>query len=178
MNRQRVAVTGGLWLLLAVLSVGGSMARADALLVAPPVVTIGPSTGPIERSEVFSGTTPQSFVLPVSVTAPGTIQITLTDLDWPQRLAALSFAATTSTQVLARSNTPGVLSFFMASAGNFSAEVFGTTSGSLAMGLFGMRIDYAPVPLPAGVWLLLSGLMALCGCFRQRAPLAGNSLTC
>jgi hypothetical protein len=132
-------------------------------LEAPQIFTLGGSTLSIDRTELFSGTALQSFVLPIAVTSAGTVRVTLTDLTWPERLANLSFAATGSSQVLGRLDAPGVLSFAMAAAGNFSADVFGTPRGAASMGLFSLHIDFAPVPLPAAAWLLLTGLTGLGG---------------
>ncbi len=165
-------------LLLACVGLAALSAQAATLASSAPSVslqaaqqvlqtaTLGGSTLSTARTELLSGNSLQSTLLPIAVTSAGTVTVTLTDLTWPTRLANLSFAATDSSHVLGRLAGPGVLSFAVAAAGVFSAEVFGTPAGPAAAGLYSLRVDFAPVPLPAAAFFLISGLLGLGGTAR------------
>lgn len=101
---------------------------------------------------------------PFTVPGAGTVTAILSDLDWPAKLASLTFAATTPTSVLASLNGPGQVSFKVSSPGVYSAVVGAVASPTsfLDLGWYSLTIDFAPaVPLPASAWLLLSGLASL-----------------
>jgi len=101
---------------------------------------------------------------PFSVTGPGMVTVTLSDIVWPDRLASLTIAATTPNAVLASLSGPGTVSFKVTGAGVYDAVV-GAVAGSssfLNLGWYSLNIDFAPaVPLPQSAWLLLSALAAL-----------------
>jgi hypothetical protein len=109
-----------------------------------------------------------------SVPGAGTVTATLTDLSWPDKLASLTFAATTPTSVLASLPGQGQISFNTSAQGIYSAVVgaVASPSGFLDLGWYSLSIGFAPaVPLPATGWLLLSGLGALAVTLRQRRRL-------
>jgi hypothetical protein len=98
------------------------------------------------------------------VPGAGAVTAILSDLDWPAKLASLTFAATTPTSVLASLNGPGEVSFNVSGPGVYSAVVGAVASPTsfLNLGWYSMTIEFAPaVPLPASAWLLLSGLVSL-----------------
>jgi hypothetical protein len=116
----------------------------------------------IARTEMITGT--QSIVLPfvVPVGSPGgTVSVMLTDLGWPGLMSSLSFAASTSTSLLAQLSKPGAMSFEITGAGTYFATVYGVADPNLGSGLYSLNLSYAPVPLPAAAWLLVSGLAFL-----------------
>lgn len=136
---------GGVW------SITG---HAEILLVSTPLV----------QGSLASAT-------PFSVPGAGTVTAILSDLDWPARLASLTFAATTPTSVLASLNGPGQVSFNVSGPGVYSAVVGAVASPTsfLGLGWYSMTVDFAPaVPLPASVWLLLSGLGCLAAARRSK----------
>ncbi len=121
----------------------------------------------IARTELISGT--QSIVLPffVSPDMPGgTVSVTLTDLGWPGLMSSLSFAASTSTSLLAQLAASGTTSFEVSGAGTYFATVYGVADPQFGSGLYSLNLSYSPVPLPAAALLLASGLALLA---RRRA---------
>jgi hypothetical protein len=113
----------------------------------------------IARTEQITGT--QSIVLPFVVPAGisgGTVSVSLVDLGWPGFMGSLSFAATTSTSLLAQLAAPGATSFDIAGPGTYFATVYGVADPNFGSGLYSLNLSYAPVPLPAAAVLLASGL--------------------
>jgi hypothetical protein len=103
----------------------------------------------------------QSFQDSFSVAGPGTLTVTLTDNAWPVALASLDLVMSTPTGLLGPEVGAGTFNFQVAQAGNIEAQWFGTAQGALDAGTYGLEIQWtpvAPVPLPASVALLLSGL--------------------
>jgi hypothetical protein len=116
-----------------------------------------------------------------SFTAPsaGTVTVNLQTLNWPASLNALSFAATSATQVLASWNGTGLSSdtaTFDVAAGTYFTHVIATAGGSLDLGLYAMLLTFTPtggpppIPLPASGWMLLTGLFVLAGLARAIRP--------
>jgi hypothetical protein len=152
------------------LCVAGNPAFADvfdpsrpavSLLEVQPAVTLFPNIA-VARTEMITGT--DSIVLPFVIAGgmpAGTVTVTLADLGWPGLMSSLSFAASTSTSLLAQMATPGRLTFDVTSGGNYFATVYGVADPAFGSGLYSLNLSYAPVPLPAAAWLLLSGLALL-----------------
>ncbi len=115
----------------------------------------------IERSGLITGS--QTIVQPIVVSSAGTFTVRLSDPEWPVRLSALSFAATTSSSVIARMNAPGTMSFEVSGPTTLYAAVFGTAAAPLSLGLYSLQMSFAPVPLPGALGLMLLGLAAMRG---------------
>ena len=125
---------------------------------ADSAVPLLPGTA-IARTEMITGT--QSIVLPFVVpvgTPGGTVSVSLQDLGWPSLMSSLSFAASTSTSLLAQLAQPGMTTFDIAGPGTYFATVYGVADPAFGSGLYSLNLSYAPVPLPAAAWLLMSGL--------------------
>jgi hypothetical protein len=126
-------------------------------------VTLLPGAGyAIARTEMITGT--DSIVLPFIIPAGmqgGAVTVSLADLGWPGLMSSLSFAATTSTSLLAQLTAPGSVSFGIASAGTYFATVYGVADPAFGSGLYSLNLSYAPVPVPAAAWLFGSGLLML-----------------
>jgi hypothetical protein len=115
-----------------------------------------------------------------SFTAPsaGTVTVNLQTLNWPASLNALSFSATSASQVLASWNGTGLASdtaTFDVTAGTYFTHVIATAGGTLDLGLYSMMLTFTPsgtptVPLPASGWMLLTGLFVLAGLARVIRP--------
>jgi hypothetical protein len=108
-------------------------------------------------------TTPQ--IESLNITSPGTLTVTLGDLGWPKMLSSLSFAVTNATSVLAQMTGVGSLVYDVTSPGAFFAAVYAQPDASVGTGLYHINVDFSPaapppppVPLPASVWMLLSGV--------------------
>jgi hypothetical protein len=128
--------------------------RAEQLLVSTPLVV-----GSLASDTAFS------------VSGAGTVTVILSDLGWPDKLANLTFAATTPSAVLANMTGTGEISFQVSGAGIYNAVVGAVASpGFLDLGWYSMTIDFAPaVPLPASGLLLGSALGALALAWRMQA---------
>lgn len=111
----------------------------------------------------------QRIELPVSQS--GTFQVTLTDLLFPAGAATLSFALVDGDAVLGVINGSGSLQYSLVTSG--PKTLFGYTyavgAPGVSAGAYSLEVTYAPVPLPAAAWLLLSGL-GLLGFGVRRAP--------
>jgi hypothetical protein len=147
------ALLGGVWLAPA--------ASADELV--------------LEQSGLLTGT--QSVVTPFTVGGAGTLRVTLTDLAWPDRLATLSFALSDAQSVLGVLAAPGMQQFQIGGAAQMFAHVYGVGAGALNTGLYSLRVEFAPVPLPSAAVLLLAGMGLFAAlrkpALRQLQPVAG-----
>ena len=148
----RAAVVAGLLSSLALASPAwsGSVLLSDSSLV----------TG--NQSNVFSFDAP----------GPGTVSVQLTNIDWPQPLASLSFVAATGSKVLASWSDPasqsqGNLTFQVPGGGRYFADISATAAGGLDLGVYSFTIQFSPattgVPLGASGGFLLCGLLLLLG---------------
>ncbi|HEY4209992.1 MAG TPA: hypothetical protein VGM84_00815 [Steroidobacteraceae bacterium] len=109
-------------------------------------------------------------------TAPsaGTVTVQLSNMSWPTRLSALSFAATSGSQVMSAWSWDALaanVQSFQVGAGTYFAHVTGQAAGLLNLGLYSLSItfktsDTPPVPLPASDWLLIGGMFVLAGSSR------------
>jgi len=113
-----------------------------------------------------------------SVATPGNLDISLTDLLWPQALANLSFELTNSQgKVLGTISGAGTLDVALAASGTYFALSYGQASatGPLPYGSYGVSVQYTPtvVPLPASA-VLLASAMGLVAALHRRRP-AGAS---
>jgi hypothetical protein len=129
----------------------------------------------LEKSGLISGS--QSFVFEMQAPGAGMVNVQLSNLGWPERLSSVSFAASTATSILSRLADEGSTSFHITGPGAYYAHVAGIAQGALQVGLYSLRITFSagntpgsPVPLPAALWLLISGLGALALPFRHRQP--------
>ena len=136
-------------------------ARADSILLAQTTMVVG------SNSTVDSFTTPGA----------GTVNVSLQNLAWPPPLSALSFSATTASQVLwygGGSMNNELASFNVGAAGTYFAHIMATAGGDLNIGLYSLLLTFTPgtpsVPLPSSGWLLLIGMFALAGILRAARP--------
>jgi hypothetical protein len=146
-------------------------------LVAAPHARADSVPPPFGQVTLVSGT--ESTVNTFSAPSAGTVTVKLQSIDWPASLSALSFSATTATQVLASWNGTGVTSdtaTFDVAAGTYFTHVIATAGGTLDLGLYAMLLTFTPnggtppIPLPASGWLLLTGMFVLAGLARAMRP--------
>ena len=138
-------------------------ARADSILLAQTTLVSG------SQSTVDSFSTPGA----------GTVTVDLQSLSWPSALSALSFSATSASQVLASMNATGLIgdvaTFNVGTAGTYYAHILAAAGGSLDLGIYSLNMSFSPtgtstVALPASGWLLLTGMFVLAGLVRAMRP--------
>jgi len=111
----------------------------------------------------------QSFSDSFTVSAPGSLTVTLGNVGWPQPLTTLDLLVSSSSGVLApsldASTVMSATETLNVAAGNISANWFGTAAaGGLNAGVYSVEIQYQAtptVPLPTSIGLFLSGLALL-----------------
>jgi hypothetical protein len=138
-------------------------AWADSVILAQSTMVVG------------SESTTDTF----TTSGAGTVTLSLSGYSWAAPLSALSFSASSPTQVLASwtGNTPGasdIATFNVGAAGTYFANIMATASGSMDIGLYSLKMTFAAtptVPLPSSGWLLLTGMFVLAGLARAVRPL-------
>jgi hypothetical protein len=135
------------------------------------------------QTNFFSGSTSQT--LSFDVDRGGVVDVQLTDLGWPDPLQSLSFFASSGTSILSSEQTAAnTYEFSMTGPGAFYAHIAGVAgnahiTGLPNFGLYGVEVNFtpfaAPVPLPAGLSLLATGLVGLLGfAWLRRRSLASD----
>jgi hypothetical protein len=107
----------------------------------------------------------QSFVQSFNIPGPGTLTVTLSNVPWPEQLASLDMVLGTANGLLGPEMGAGTETFDVTS-GRYFLQWFGTAQGPLDAGVYSMDIVFqpsgvTPVPLPASIALLASGLILL-----------------
>jgi hypothetical protein len=157
-NGAKLITRIGLLAVLVTLSFARSpLAYADTMLKAATTLVSGTSADSY------------SFVAPSS----GTVTAEISSVPWPVPLSALSFSATTASNLLPGSSwsSTGPVSApqfetFQVGAGTYFAHVMATAgAGPLDLGLYSLLVTFTPsaVPLPAAAGMLLFGLLVLFG---------------
>jgi len=96
----------------------------------------------------------------------GSYKATLTDFDFPSLFGQLTIDVITATQSKGKLAAPGSF-VFDAQPGTYYANLLGVADGPINLGLFGVQIEsmdfspVAPIPVPAAIILLASGLCVL-----------------
>jgi hypothetical protein len=157
---------------------------ALAMIAATPLANA--DTILVEASPLISGT--RSDVYTLSAPTAGSVTVSLANLGWPDRLASLSFALATSSGVLQTFSGESQQTFDLGSAGTYYAIVTGKAQGHWDLGMYSLRMSFSAlgegpgpgpvVPLPAAVWLMLSGLAGMFGLTRRKQPLPAPVPAC
>jgi len=93
----------------------------------------------------------------------GIYRATLTDFDFPRRFDTLGLTITSRTEKMGKVWDNGSFDF-EADAGKYFLGLVYKTDETLNLGMYGIDLRYvgaSPVPLPASLWLMLTGLMAV-----------------
>ncbi len=146
----------------------GSMALLSAPIAARAGTVLYDSSGFIEGQ--------QSFVQGFELTSAGTVTVTLSNIPWFDTISGLDCFLTTASGAIGKSMGAGTESFNVG-PGMLYAHWLGDANGAYGLGVYGLDITFqsngqspngTPVPLPASLILLLSGLGMLWGW--QRRP--------
>ena len=107
-----------------------------------------------------------------SVSGPGTLTVTLQDMSFPSPLANLDLVVSTPQGLLGPEAGAGTTSYKLSGAEQVYVQALATAEGPLDAGVYGLDVMWkpsiAPVPLPASLALLASGLMLLA--WQHRRP--------
>jgi hypothetical protein len=100
-----------------------------------------------------------------SVSGPGTLTVTLQDMSFPSPLANLDLVVSTAQGLLGPETAAGTTSYKLTGSEQVYVQALATAEGPLNAGVYGLDVMWkpaiAPVPLPASLALLASGLMLL-----------------
>ncbi|HEY2685598.1 MAG TPA: VPLPA-CTERM sorting domain-containing protein [Steroidobacteraceae bacterium] len=141
---------------LLILGASPSFARADTVLWDADNFVIGQ----------------QANVLPVTVANGGMFTVSLSDVPWLDTLQNMSFFLTSASGAIGPSLTQGTESFYLA-PGTYYAHWSALANGTYDVGVEHLEMQFqpmAPVPLPASVLLMLSGLAVLFWQRRHNQP--------
>jgi hypothetical protein len=125
----------------------------------------------------------QSFTQSFNLSGPGTLTVSITDIAWLDIVSDLNcFLSTASGLINPAANGGGSGSeSFSVGSGPIYAHWFGSAQGIYDLGVIGVKITFQPagipVPLPASLVLLLSGLGVLFGWQRRTMPSATATST-
>ena len=144
-------------LLLAILLIPWGAARADTVMY--------------DGMSVVDGQ--QAFTKSFSVTTPGTLTMTVTDVPWLDVVSDLTFFLSSPKGLMGTTMNGGTESI-QVQPGTIYAHWYGDAHGSYDLGVVGVNIQFrpyweTPVPLPASLLLMLSGLTMLVLWFRRKA---------
>jgi hypothetical protein len=157
-------LTRGAAALLACWSLGSTAAQASEILY--------------EGVGFLQGT--QSFTDSFSLSSPGSLTVTLSNVAWPTQLASLDMLVSQPSGALgpeldATSST--ATATYNVTSGNVVAQWFGSAQGAMNAGVYALEIQFSPantVPLPTSIAVFLSGLGLL---LWQRKSRASGTLT-
>jgi len=109
----------------------------------------------------------------LDLTQAGSYQAILSDFEFPARFGFLGLAISSSTEKMGEVWNSGSFNF-NADAGKYFLGLFYKTDETLNLGMYGVKLSYlghpgaSAVPLPAALWLMLTGLMAIAGYRRKQ----------
>lgn len=131
-----------------------------------------------QNSGFVQGT--QSFVQSFDLSGPGTLTVTLSNIDWPQKLSSLQLLVSTSSGVMDPMMGGDSETFKVTAGEEVFTQWFGKAQGPLDIGVYSMEVEFereggAVVSLPTSIGLFVSGLGLLVW---QRRPriLGGDAL--
>ena len=118
----------------------------------------------------------QSFTQSFNISGPGTLTVSITDIAWLDIVSDLNCFLSTASGLINPAANGGGSETFSVGSGPIYAHWFGNAQGIYDLGVIGVKITFQPagipVPLPASLVLLMSGLGVLFGWQRRAMPAA------
>jgi hypothetical protein len=112
----------------------------------------------------------QIFTDTFDITTPGVLTVSLSAIPWLDTLQDLNCFVTSPGGGVLPGTFNGNIETIKVRPGNIYVNWYGTAAGTLGVGAYGLQVDFQPVPTPAALPLLLSGLGVLWGLSRSRRP--------
>lgn len=123
----------------------------------------------------------QSFTQSFNISGPGTLTVSIADIPWFDIVSGLNCFLSTPNSLIDPTANGGGSESFNVGSGTIYAHWFGNAQGVYDLGVIGVKITFQPsgipVPLPASLVLLLSGLGVLFGWQRRPMPPAAAALS-
>jgi hypothetical protein len=119
----------------------------------------GSASSSLNSSIVVKGSS--LIVNELALPSAGVLTIKLADIRWPETLQTLTFLVTDLKDSWSTMDTNGSLLINVSGPTQLFAAVFAQSQSENMYGLYNLRAEFSPVPLPAAAWLLLSGLGAV-----------------
>jgi hypothetical protein len=143
----------------------GGSSKGSQLAPAQANVVLTESVGFIRGTQIFTDT--------FDIATPGVLTVSLSTVPWLDTLQDLNcFVSSPTGGVLAGSFNGGTEAIKVR-PGDITVNWYGTAAGTFGVGVYALQVDLqptAPVPTPASLPLLLSGLGVLWGLKRSRRP--------
>lgn len=162
MFKEKQIFIGWKYLLILALLVSAHISQADTVIYEDARLVSG-------DSKTYVG----YFNQRLDLTQAGSYQATLSDFEFPASFDMLGLTISSSTQKMGEVWNSGSFSF-NADPGKYFLGLFYKTDASLNLGMYGVKLSYpgqpgaSAVPLPAALWLMLTGLMAIAGYMRRQ----------
>jgi len=162
MFKEKQIFTGWKYFLILALLVSTHISQADTVIYEDAQLVSG-------DSKTYVGYFNQSLDL----TQAGSYQASLSDFEFPSRFDMFGLTISSSTQKMGEVWNSGSFSF-NADPGEYFLGLFYKTDATLNLGMYGVNLSYrgqpgaSAVPLPAALWLMLTGLMAIAGYRRKQ----------
>jgi hypothetical protein len=126
------------------------------LVPARAAMVLADSVGFIQGTQIFTDT--------FDVVTPGALTVTLTAVPWLDTLQDLNCFLTSPSGGVMGAAFNGTTETMQVLPGEISVNWYGTAAGTYKVGVYGISVVFqsaVPVPLPASLPLLLSGLAGL-----------------
>jgi hypothetical protein len=143
---------------------GSSQLAALGATASPAAVPLNAPGTTLVTQTLYRGTTLFSGMtftqIELDVPAAGSLSVTLRDMEFPALLGALSFSLVRGGEVLAVQNGGGGFDLDMAGPATLFGFVYAVGAPGVNVGSYYLDIQHKyeeAVPLPASLWLLLSG---------------------
>jgi hypothetical protein len=125
-------------------------------------VVLADSVGFIKGTQIFTDT--------FDISTPGLLTVSLSAIPWLDTLQDLNCFVSSPSGGVLHGTFNGNVESIKVLPGDISVNWYGTAAGTFGVGAYGLHVDFQPVPIPAALPLLLSGLGVLWGVGRSRRP--------